>query len=273
MYESHWSLNRKPFDSGCDPEFYYPGESHQAALLKLRYAVENRCGAALLTGSSGIGKTLVVAMLREVLAESDTPVAEVVFPQMSTEELLAYLASKLRGSAQGSVLPDARQSIQQIEEALAEAADRDESPVVVLDEAQLLADRRTLEAIRLLLNFEHAARPAMTLLLVGQPGILPTLDRMPSLEERLGVKCLLRPFNERETAEYVTHRLNAAGCDRTVFEPDALSALHELACGVPRRINRLADLALLIGYAEQCRTIDAARLESVSHELVAVVPE
>ena len=36
----------------------------------------------------------------------------------------------------------------------------------------------------------------MTLILVGQPGIL-LLDRMPQLEERLGVKCLLRPFTAR----------------------------------------------------------------------------
>ena len=50
-------------------------------------------------------------------------------------------------------------------------------------------------------------------------------------------------------------------------------ALHELACGLPRRINRLADLALLIGYAEECRTIDAAQLASVNDKLVTVAPE
>ena len=36
MYESYWQLGQKPFENCCDPRFYYPGESHQAALLKLR---------------------------------------------------------------------------------------------------------------------------------------------------------------------------------------------------------------------------------------------
>jgi general secretion pathway protein A len=273
MYESYWQLNRKPFDSGCDPAFYYPGESHQAAFLKLRYAIENQRGGALLAGPSGSGKTMLVGMLRGLLAESATPLVHLVFPQMSTEELLAYLASKLGGSDDGPGTPGIRESIERIEQSLVEAADEGRPPVVVIDEAQLLVDRRTLEAIRLLLNFEHAGRPAMTLLLVGQPAILPTLERMPPVEERLGVKCLLRPFTSRETAEYVAHRLCHAGAKQAIFEPEALESLHELTHGIPRRINRLADLALLIGYAEECRTIDAERIESVSQELVVVAPE
>ena len=69
MYESYWQLKQKPFESSADPRFYYPGESHQAALLKLRYAIENRRGAALLCGPSGSGKTLVANMLRGALSE------------------------------------------------------------------------------------------------------------------------------------------------------------------------------------------------------------
>ena len=52
MYESYWHLKLKPFDSCCDPRFYFPGESHQAALLKLRYAVENQRGAAVLAAAA-----------------------------------------------------------------------------------------------------------------------------------------------------------------------------------------------------------------------------
>jgi general secretion pathway protein A len=124
-----------------------------------------------------------------------------------------------------------------------------------------------------LLNFEWNGRPGMTLLLVGQTGLLPMLDRVPQLEERLGVKCLLRTFRESETAEYVAHRLQLAGANQPIFEEDALPALHNLTQGVARRINRLCDLALLIGYAEEWPSISAGHLESVSQELVAVVPE
>jgi type II secretory pathway predicted ATPase ExeA len=273
MYQSYWQLKHKPFENTTDPRFYYPAETHQAALLKLRYAIENRRGGALLAGVSGSGKTLVVQMLRQLLDESFTPFVHLVFPQMSTGELLAYLADKLDGSQAAAADSSVPQSICRIEQLLADSDRPPRHAVVIVDEAHLIRTTHTLEALRLLMNLESSGQPGLTLVLVGQTGLLPTMERMPQLEERLAVKCLLRPFAEQETAEYVTHRLQVAGTQRTIFEPDSLPVLHSLSGGVARRINRLCDLALLIGFAEERQTIDAAHFEAVAQELVAVVPE
>jgi len=273
MYESYWKLEQKPFENRSDRQFYYPGESHQAALLKLRYAIENRRAGALLSGAAGSGKTMLVGMLRDVLGEQFSPLVHLVFPQMPTDQLLAYLANRLGGPTHESTGTSLHQTIERIESFLADNVARQLHAVVVFDEAHLLDDRHALETMRLLSNFESAGQPGLTLLLVGQPGVLPLLDRTPQLEERLDVKCLLRPFSQQETADYVKHRLKAAGCDRDIFPPDALRTLHELTHGVARRINRLADLALLIGYAEGQQEITAGHLESVCRELVSVTPE
>lgn len=273
MYESYWQLAHKPFDNNVDPRFYFPDESHQAALLKLRYAIENRRGGALLSGPSGSGKTMVVGMLRAMLGEEFAPLVHLVFPQMSADELLAYLAGELTGTFDGTSLPSVPQSIRRIEHYLAENTEQGRHAVIVVDEAHLVGDSRSLEALRLLLNFELAGRHALTLLLVGQPAILPTMDRSGSLEERLAVKCLLRPFTAKETAEYVQHRLQVAGARRRIFDSKALEMLHQLTHGIPRRINRLCDLALLIGYAEERQSLSAEQLEAVNQELVSVTPE
>jgi general secretion pathway protein A len=270
MYETYWQLQQKPFENNADPRFYFPSESHQAALLKLRYAIENRRGGALLAGGSGSGKTLLANMLRTMLGEEFTPLVHLVFPQMSTGELMTYLADELDGGAGGDGLPG---SLRRIEQFLAKNTEQGRHAVLVVDECHLLEDGRTLEALRLLMNFEWQNQPGLTLLLAGQPAILPTLGRMPQLEERLGVKCLLRPFTQQETAQYVEHRLQVAGAERPIFEPDALPALHGLTLGIARRINRLCDLALLIGFAEERQTLDAAHLEAVCDELVTVAPE
>jgi general secretion pathway protein A len=58
MYLDYWQLAKKPFEPGSDRGVFYPCEAHEAALLKLRYAVENRRGAALLAGPAGAGKTM-----------------------------------------------------------------------------------------------------------------------------------------------------------------------------------------------------------------------
>jgi general secretion pathway protein A len=273
MYETYWQLKQKPFENTTDPRFYYPGESHQAALLKLRYAIENRRGGALLAGPSGTGKTLLTTMLPSVLGENYAPFVRLVYPQMSTSELLAYLAEELDGGDPVADVSDVHASIRRIQKFLAGNSEQGRHAVVVIDEAQLLDGVHSFEAMRLLLNMEKDGEPMLTILWTGEPSLLPTMDRMPQWEERLGVKCLLRPFNESETVAYVEHRLRAAGATRALLDPQAVSTLYSLTHGIARRINRLCDLALLIGYAEEQPVLSAEHLNSVCHELVAVSAE
>jgi type II secretory pathway predicted ATPase ExeA len=297
MYEAYWQLDRRPFENVSDVRCYYPGESHQGAMLKLRYAVENRRGAALLCGASGSGKTVLVDQLRRHLAKRYRPFVHLVFPQMPTESLLAYLADSLAAPITSAAKPPAAATVAsaaptikpadadriashgiddtvwRIQQFLMLNAQQDQHAVVAIDEAHLLDDTRTWEALRLLLNFEANSQPTLTLLLVGQPGLLPQLDRMPAMEERLGVKCLLRPFTVDETAAYVNFRLQAAGAKRTIFEPASMETLYELTHGLARQINRLCDLALLVGFAEERQTIGSEQLEAVALELVTVAPE
>jgi len=273
MYESHWQLDRRPFEDTLEPGFYYPCESHQGALLKLRYVVENRRGCAVLVGATGLGKTLLVHALMRQLPEPFHPQIHLVFPQMPPQQLLVYLADELAGQPASPSTTSIQQSVQRIHRAVAENTRNERHAVVIVDEAHLLADTGALETMRLLLNFEIEGQSGLTLLLVGQPSLLSALDRMPQLEERLGVKCLLRPMTLEETVSYVHHRLNMAGAKRAIFDQPAIEALHHLAQGVPRRVNRLADLALLIGFAEEQDIIQAAHIEAVSDELVSVVPE
>ena len=267
MYESYWQLQRRPFGGGCDLRAYYPGEAHQGTLLKLRYAVENRVVAALLSGHAGTGKTLVARLLAERLGEEYRPLVHVTFPQMSTAELTAYLAAELQAdgdAAAAATPPTLDRSIRSIERKLAENAAAGRHAVVIVDEAHLLEGTRTFEALRLLLNREHDGRPTLTLVLVGQPALLPTLARMPAFEQRLGVKCLLRPLTRDEVHAYVQHRLQAAEGPTGLFEPEALDALHAITRGTPRDVNRLCDLALLLGFADEAKSIAARRIEAVA---------
>jgi type II secretory pathway predicted ATPase ExeA len=267
MYEAYWQLERRPFEPTTDAQFYYPCEAHQGALLKLRYAIENRRGAALLCGASGVGKTLIVGLLRRQLAESYQPMVHLVFPQMPADELLAYIAEELacEGGAAGPAAT-IKESVRRIGRALSENDRQGRHAIVVIDEAHLLQERR-------LGNFQGDTEPYFTLLICGQPALLPMLDRMPQWEERLGVKCLLRPFTLEETMSYISHRLTTAGARSAIFDTPALETVHHLTQGNARRINRLCDLALLIAFAEEQPMITASQIEGVAQELVTVAPE
>jgi len=164
-------------------------------------------------------------------------------------------------------------TIRRIQTSLAQNSDEGQHAVIAIDEAHLLESSRSWEALRLLLNFENDSQPNLTLLLVGQPALLAQLDRNPAMEERLAVKCLLRPFTLDETVAYVDFRLQAAGAKQQIFEVAALETLHELTHGLARQINRLCDLALLVAFADERKSIGMEQLEAVAAELVTVAPE
>jgi general secretion pathway protein A len=270
MYLDYWELASPPFESVTNRAGLYPCESHEGALFKLRYAVENQRGAAVLAGPTGVGKTMLVHLLRESLAERFTPFVHLVFPQMSGRDLLVYLAEELGAPPANPPRHTVEESVRRLEFYLKQNAALGRHAVVAVDEAQLLEDCDSLETLRLLLNFESAGRSTLTLLLAGQTGLIPALGRLPSLDERVSVKTVLRAFTAEETAAYVRHRLTAAGCKREPFTRDALEALHYLSHGVPRQINRLADLALLVGFADRLPQLAANDIEAVSEELVAI---
>lgn len=273
MYQEYWQLDRKPFEPVGETASYYPGEAQQGALLKLRYTIEQRRAAAVLAGPGGVGKTLLVQRLLAELPDDISPVARVVFPQMGHRDLLAYLAGQLGAPTSEPPRYSIDESIQRIEQRFEQNAREDKHALLVIDEAHLLEDTGLLETVRLLLNLADGTTPPMTVLLVGQMGLLSALGRTPALEQRVAVKSLLRPLSVDEVGQYVRHRLDAAGATRELFTAAAIEMLHVLTGGVARRIDRLADLALVVGFADGLPTIDQRHVESVSEELLAVAPE
>ena len=50
------------------------------------------------------------------------------------------------------------------------------------------------------------------------------------------------------------------------FTPAALSAVHRHSGGAARRINRLCDLGLLLGFAAEADMVDVRQIESAAEE-------
>jgi len=161
--------------------------------------------------------------------------------------------------------------VRRIQEQLASANRKGQHPVIAIDEAHVIDDPQVFEALRLLLNFQEQNGMQFSLLFLSQSSLLSRIRRLDQLEDRLTVNCLLQPFSYDEAVAYVTHRLQAAGSTESVFSPEALETLYEESGGVPRKINRLADLALLVGYADDSRDISRPQAEAVVEEVAGLV--
>jgi general secretion pathway protein A len=271
MYEHYWELNGRPFEDDYSPAGFFRSSSHEAALLKLRYLVENNLGAGLLCGGSGSGKTAIVSQLRHEIEESIGPMVSLVFPRMAAGELLAYLAAKLGSADDSPARPSVDRSLRHIERSLRALAEQERRPTIAVEEAHLIDDVRVFECLHLLLNLRHGAGCPFSLLLVGGTSLLGRLERIPQLNDRIAIRGIVAPLSREETERYVTHRLLAAGARRQIFQPAALAALHDRSAGLPRRINQLADLALLVGFADELPTLGADEIHGVAEELPAAL--
>ena len=267
MYESFWKLSGKPFSHRSETAQLYRSKSHHAALLRLKYGLENFPGPGLVIGLSGTGKSTLARTFAAENAEF-RPFAHVVFPALGCDDLLRLIAAELCGSP----VPDGVGTdgvLRQIQQSLKRYSEKGQQALLCIDDAHLLSDDALQYVVQPLLNMsESDTSTRMSILLLGLPILSSRLRKVGELSERIAVTTPLSGFTTAETADYVTTALKRVNGRDDIFTPEALNRLFEITAGNPRRINRLCDMALLVGYAEQLSQITEAHIDSVGAELL-----
>ena len=267
MYAPFFGLSREPFSLAPDPRFLFMSERHREALAHLLYGVGGGGGFVLLTGEIGAGKTTVARCFLEQLPPH-CDVAYIFNPCLSVIELLQTVCSEF-GLATLPAGASVKVHVDALNAFLLAAHAQGRHALLIIDEAQAL-EPAVLEQLRLLTNLETAERKLLQIVLIGQPE-LRTLLAQPGLEQlaqRVIARYHLGPLSASETRQYVQHRLGVAGPHVPVpFDSSALDRLHRLSAGVPRRINLLADRALLGAYGQRRRDVDKAMVERAAQEV------
>lgn len=272
MHQHYWGLSADPFPGWSGLTGHFPAEEAEEALLRLRFVVENARGAGVLLGEAGLGKTHLLTVLAQQLDVRRHPVLVLRFPQLNAGETLYYLARELTGQRESHSGHDRGLDVAvgEIEQALDELAGQGVVPVFAVDDAHLIEDLGVLQVLRTLLDLRPLGGPPPALLLIGEGGLRTHLNHLPPLADRVAVRCELTAWSRHETADYVLHRLSVAGASRPLFTPEALVAVHDHSAGIPRRINRLCDLALLLGFAEEVEQVTARHVEAASQECAGI---
>jgi MSHA biogenesis protein MshM len=136
--------------------------------------------------------------------------------------------------------------------------------VVLIDEAHAMPTE-TLEEIRLLSNLESNRSKLLQLVLFGQPELNDILARpdMRQLKERITHNFGLEPLVREDISNYLDFRMRAAGYrGPSVFAPPALKLIEQSSLGLTRRINILADKALLAAFSSGSHQIGAKETQA-----------
>ena len=277
MYASYFGLKQEPFSIAPDPRLLFMSERHREALAHLLYGVGAERGAAsgagggfvLLTGEIGTGKTTVCQLfLEQVPAHCN--VAYIFNPKLTVIELLQSVCEEFH-----IPLPRPERAVT-VKDCLdplnafllrEHAAGRNN--VLIIDEAQnLSAD--VLEQLRLLTNLETRERKLLQIVLIGQPELraMLALPELEQLAQRIIARYHLDALSAPETAQYVRHRMDAAGLTQPLpFDRHALQRIHKRTRGVPRRINLLCDRALLGAFAGGRARVDRGIVDRAASEV------
>lgn len=265
MYEQYWGLTEKPFENTPDPRFTYYSQQHEEALARMMYAVHGRKGAALLTGDYGCGKTLLSRVLWDELQKEHLyQTVSILDPRLSGTQLLQEIFYQLSNTQ----APRSKINLfHQLYKILYNNHMKGEHTVIVVDEAQSIRNKGIFEELRLLLNFQLNNAFLLTIVLLGSPELREIIAGIPQLAQRLAVSYHLRQLNDKEMIEYIQHRLKIAGATRQIFNEDIYRNIYIESSGVPRRINTMCDLALLIGFGSGAKLIDRETIIKVRNDM------
>ncbi|MBI3602387.1 MAG: AAA family ATPase [Candidatus Omnitrophica bacterium] len=252
-------LDKEPFSTSPDPEFFYQSKEHRAALYRLRVAVDLKRGLSLVLGDVGTGKTTLSRKLSQLLMqEQDLIMAVILNPVYESEaQFLADLMERFHipfhgeGTAAASVLD----YMKVIEKFLFEkGVEENKTIVLLIDESQKMTVG-CLEVLRSLLNYETNEYKILQLILMAQKELLPRISQIKNLWDRIALKYVLNPLEENEVKDLITFRLTQAGyvSRSPLFSDSAIRTIYNRTQGYPRKIAMLCHDALeyLVMYKRQ----------------------
>src|ERR1700733_10552232 len=248
MYKEFYSLRANPFNVNPDPRYLFLTRHTEEALACLTYGIQSRKGFVLLTGEVGTGKTTLINKLLEWLRLQQVPTAFIFNSRLNTTQFLDYMMADF------GIPCDSKSKSQILLRLYNWLLDRyraGETAVLIVDEAQNLTDE-VLEEIRMLTNLETFTEKLL---------------QLRQLRQRLTLRAKTHALTLEETKAYVQQRLRIAGSNgQQIFDPEAVTAIHRYASGIPRVINLLCEHCLVSSFVDQQKVVSPVVVETVARD-------
>ena len=264
-------LEKEPFSTSPDPAFFYQSRAHRTALANLMIELQLKRGLSVILGDVGTGKTTLGRKLIQMLRERNSYLFHLILdPTYPSEEIFLVALTRTFGiefySSQPTIL-DLRESLERF--LFRKGIQEGQTVVLIIDEAQKL-NPLSLEILRILLNYETNEFKLMQLVLLAQMELMPHLNGMQNLLDRISLKYVLNPLNEEETKEMINFRLREAGykARMDLFLGEAVKEIYCYTHGYPRQVAMICHKALKLLIMKRREVVDRELIHEIIHQEV-----
>jgi general secretion pathway protein A len=233
-------LEKEPFSTSPDPEFFFRSSSHDTALKRLEISIRLRRGLNLILGDVGTGKTtLLRTLLHTFKDENDFIFHMILDPSYKSE--FQFLLSFVR---MFGITPSFRSTLdfkESLEKYLFQkGVEENKTIILLIDEGQNIS-AENLEVLRMLLNYETNEYKLLQLVIMAQVELLGRIKRIRNFMDRITLKYTINPLDELETKEMIEFRLKKAGFNGqgNLFTDGAVGLIYQNTQGYPRKIAML----------------------------------
>lgn len=252
---AHFGLSRLPFRKNVHAADMFQSRAQLALLHGLGFFLEVK-GLALVTGPSGVGKSIT---LRRFIQSLDESRVRTVHLSMVPTTALGFLRSINRALG----LPMRQHAADLFAQAQQHLhADQGLHPLLVLDDAEG-CKLEMLDLLRRLTCHALDGEDRFSVVVSGTEDLLRLL-RAPALEPmrtRVAFAHALRPFQVDDTHAYVTWHLQQVEAPPDLFSDEAVRILFQASGGRPRRVNQVALQAMIAAAVHGRDRIDARFLQ------------
>lgn len=271
-------LDKEPFSTSPDPDFFYLSKEHDLALTNLLIELHMRRGLSVILGDVGTGKTTLSRKLVQCLRERGDFILHMVLdPYYRSERLFLtsiarnfdirlpqYGGPEVINEANGLELKEA------IQRFLYESSIvHNKTVVLLIDEAQKLTPS-SLEMLRVILNYETNEYKLLQVVLLGQLELYSKITAMPNFYDRISFKYTLNPLGVEETRDLVEYRMRRAGYNGKpgFFTMNAIELIHQKTRGYPRKISMYCHRALKHAVMRNRWSVDEESVHEIMDEEV-----
>lgn len=262
MHHEYWGLSESPFQTTVDLRRFYEGPTHEEALARLYFLIENRRRFAAMVGRPGVGKSMLFHVLGDQVQRTQRQLACVDLIGLQSDEFLWGLAVAFGLAPSES---QSHRSLWRLVEDHLNGLKMAQMPMVILLDHIESAQEDCLTVLKRLYHLTTGAECWITFIVATQPST--GARHATLLAELADLHVEVTSLDRLETGRYVRQLLQRSGARREIFADAALDRIFEQTGGILREVNRLCDLALVAAMGEGREMIDADVIDAAAAEL------